>query len=407
MGKSEPFRNNNYSVAMKKYLYISLCASLFLCSCEKSPVADDSGNAGTEIVLPSGEYIQFNTEALTRGTLINGGTLQENFDVLGYKFASSWEAFKAQAKPNVFGRTVGSTTYDHVETIEYDAAGGYHSYPDPVEWTGNNYAFFAYYPCAADRITVSEGNFEGTPYIDYTLNIADVANHKDVMTACVKGTHKQASKHGVNLSMQHRLVALDFIGYSYVDAKAVNALNQGHEGWTDIDEGTPVEIVIDKLDITLSGIAYDKVRLSLDKEEDIDNATDGIQSMVPGVIEGHQTTRTFTYVQDEDPLSFRDGVTTFLSSNLNGDTANGCPMILIPQDTELTCTVDITYRIKAGDVISNVPFSPKPEETTVTIKRLDEGVYNYILFAFTKTGLYLKAEQGAQWNDITVKHEFE
>lgn len=404
MGKPESFRNINYSVDMKKFIYISLCASLFLCGCEKSPVADDSGNAGAEIVLPSGEYIQFNTEALTRGTLINGGTLQENFDVLGYKFASSWEAFKAQAKPNVFGRTVGSTTYDHVETIEYDAAGGYHSYPDPVEWTGNNYAFFAYYPCAADRITVSEGNFEGTPYIDYTLDIANVANHKDVMTACVKGTHKQASKHGVNLSMQHRLVALDFIGYSYVDAKAVNALNKGYEGWTDIDENTPVEIVIDKLDITLTGIAYDKVRLSLDKEEDIDSATDGIQAMIPGVTDGHQTTRTFTYVQDEDPLSFRDGVTTFLSSNLNDDTANGCPMILIPQGTKLKCTIDITYRIKAGDYVSNVPFTPDVDEKEFS---LDEGVYNYLLFAFTKTGLYLKAEQGAQWNDITVKHEFE
>lgn len=401
MGKPESFRNNNYSVAMKKYFYISLFASLFLCGCEKSPVADDSGNAGTEIVLPSGEYIQFNTEALTRGTLINGGTLQENFDVLGYKFASNWEAFKAQAKPNVFDR---NGTTPHFQTVSF--TNGYHSYPNPVEWTGNNYAFFAYYPCAADRITVSEGNFEGTPYIDYTLNIADVANHKDVMTACVKGTHKQASKHGVNLSMQHRLVALDFIGYSYVDAKAVNALNKGYVGWVDIPEDTPVEIVIDKLDITLTGIAYDKVRLSLDKEEDIDSATDGIQAMIPSATEDIQTT-TFTYVQDGTSLSFADGVTTFLSSNLNGDTENGCPMILIPQDTELTCTVDITYRIKAGDVISNVTYTPRPEETTVAIKRLDEGVYNYLLFAFTKTGLYLKAEQGAQWNDITVKHEFE
>ena len=403
MGKPESFRNNNYSVAMKKYFYISLFASLFLCGCEKSPVADDSGNAGTEIVLPSGEYIQFNTEALTRGTLINGGTLQENFDVLGYKFASSWEAFKAQAKPNVFDR---NGTTPHFQTVSF--TNGYHSYPDPVEWTGNNYAFFAYYPCVTDGgpITTSEGDFEGTPYIDYTLNIADVANHKDVMTACVKGTHKQASKHGVNLSMQHRLVALDFIGYSYVDAKAVNALNQGHEGWTDIPEDTAVEIVIDKLDITLTGIAYDKVRLSLDKEEDIDSATDGIQAMIPGVTNAnsHQTTRTFTYVQDGEPLSFRDGVTTFLSSKLNGDTVNGCPMILIPQDTKLKCTIDITYRIKAGDSVSNVTFSPPVDEKEFS---LDEGVYNYLLFAFTKTGLYLKAEQGAQWNDITVKHEFE
>lgn len=381
---------------MKKYIYISLCASLFFYGCEKSPVDNNSGNADNEIILPSGEYIQFNTEALTKGTLINGGTLQDDFDVLGYKYASTWEAFKAQAKPNVFPRVVGSNTYGHVETISYD--NGYHSYPDPVEWTADNYAFFAYYPCASENIIATSGaEFEGTPYIDYTLDVANIVNHKDVMTACVKGTHKQASKQGVNLTMQHRLAALDFVGYSYVDASAVNALNQGYAGWTDIPEDTPVEIVIDELNITLDGLTYNKARISLDDSE----------VLVPSATDDHQTDPTFTYIPDGSPLLFSDGTTVFLSSKLNGDEESGCPMILIPQATEITCTVDITYRIKAGDVISNVTYSPDPAETTIPIKRLDEGVYSYILLAFTKTGLYLKAEQGTQWNEITIEHQFE
>lgn len=408
MGNTKSCRINYYSVTMKRLIYISLCASLFLYGCEKSPVGNNSGSIDNEIIISSGEYIQFNTEALTRGTLIDGGTLQDSFDVIGYKYASDWTAFKPQAKPNVFERTVeGKDSYDHVETIRYENS--YHLYDDPVEWTADKYAFFAYYPCADNNmIKTSSSIYEGTPYIDYTLNVDDVNAHVDVMTASITNTHKQASRQGVNLSMQHRLSALDFVGYSYVNAKAVNELNKNYPGWTDIPEDTPVEIVIDELTITLSNLAYNKARISLDQSEDMDPQRNGVQSMIPSA-SGHTTTRDFTYVSESlGQLSFVSGINTTLSQKLNGDAEKGCPMILIPQDTELTCTVDITYHIKAGDLVSNVTYHPTPiEKNSVTIKSLGESVYSYILIGFTKTGIHLKAEQTAQWDDIFVDHQFE
>ena len=409
MGNAKSIRNNNYSVAMKKLIYISLCASLFFCSCEKSPVADNPGSTDNEIIIPSGEYIHFNTEALTRGTLINGGTLQDNFDVLGYKYSSSWDAAKVQVTPEVFKRKVGVKEYDHVETISYNRAGGYHDYSDPVEWTADKYAFFAYYPSSGtENVTIdaSFSTYEGTPYVDYTLNVADITKHKDVMTACVKDTHKQASKQGVNLTMQHRLSALDFVGYSYVDAKAVNELNKDYPGWTNIPEDTPVEIIIDELTVTLENLAYNKVRISLDKSEDLDLQNQGTQAMIPSNT-GGTTTYNFTYVSESlDTLMFPNRKTTILSRKLNGDKVNGCPMILIPQDTELKCTVDITYRIKAGDLISNVTYNPT-KNVSDEINGLAEGVYNYFLLEFTKTGVHLRAEQSAQWDEKNVDHQFE
>lgn len=400
---------------MKKLIYISLCASLFFCSCEKSPVADNPGSKDNEIIVPSGEYIHFNTEALTRGTLINGGTLQADFDVIGYRYASDWGTFKVQARPNVFTRG-GETS--HVETINYNRDGSYHDYDNPVEWTADNYAFFAYYPSSGTEdvtIEASSSTYEGTPYVDYTLNVADITKHKDVMTACVKDTHKQASKQGVNLTMQHRLSALDFVGYSYVDAKAVNELNKDYPGWTNIPENTPVEISIDKLTIILENLAYNKVRISLDKSEDLDLQKLGTQSIIPSNT-NNLTAHEFTYVSDsQDSFVFKNGVTTILSQMLNEeeeknedetdeDVEIGCPMILIPQDTELTCTVDVEYRIKAGNLYSQ--SFPVTEQTTIS-SGLAEGVYSYILIGFTKTGIHLKVEQTAQWDDINVDHQFE
>lgn len=412
MGNPESCRFNNYSVTMKRFIYISLCASLFLYGCEKSQVANNSSSTENEIIMPSGEYIQFNTEALTRGVLINGGTLQDSLDVIGYKYSSTWEAFKSQAMPNVFPRVVGETTYGHVETIRYDAS-GYHLYDDPVEWTADNYAFFAYYPCANAEetetlsyvIVTSEEEYEGTPYIDYTLNVANVSEHIDVMTASVTNTHKQASKQGVNLTMQHRLSALDFVGYSYVNAKAVNELYEGTEGWTNIPEDASVEIVINDLSITLDGLAYNQARISLDQSEDMDSSVEGVQNMIPSVGYDHSTTRKFTYVSELDPLSFRDGVTTFLSEKMTGATDNGCPMILIPQNSTLTCTINITYSIKVGDQILGT-YSPT-DNNSEEINVLAAGVYNYVLVGFTKTGIHLKVEQNAQWDEINVDHQFE
>ena len=391
---------------MKKLIYISLCASLFFCSCEKSPVADNPGRDENEILVPIGDYIQFNTEALTRGTLINGGTLQDNFDVLGYKYSSSWDAAKVQATPEVFKRKVGVKEYDHVETISYNRAGGYHDYSDPVEWTADKYAFFAYYPCEDKAIvTTSRTEVEGTPYIDYVLDVSNVLAHKDVMTACVKDTHKQASKQGVNLTMQHRLSALDFVGYSYVDAKAVNELNKNYPGWTNIPENTPVEIVIDELTITLKNLAYNKVRISLDKSEDLNQLTEEIEAMIPSNT-NNSTSYEFTYVSEsQDPFMFENGVTTILSQTLNEDMENGCPMILIPQNTELICYVDIIYRIKAGDLYSNNEYSV--QDSIKITNGLAEGVYSYILIGFTKTGIHLKVEQSALWDEINVDHQFE
>ena len=234
--------------------------------------------------------------------------------------------------------------------------------------------------------------------------LTNILAHKDVMTACVKDTHKQASKQGVNLTMQHRLSALDFVGYSYVDAKAVNELNKNYPGWTNIPEDTPVEIIIDELTITLENLAYNKVCISLDESGDLDLQNEGTQAMIPSNT-ASTTTYNFTYVSESlDTLGFPNSKTTILSRKLNGDKVNGCPMILIPQDTELNCTVDITYRIKAGDLISNITYTENDSEE---INGLAEGVYNYFLLEFTKTGVHLRAEQSAQWDEKNVDHQFE
>ena len=144
--------------------------------------------------------------------------------------------------------------------------------------------------------------------------------------------------------------------------------------------------------------------------------TEEIEAMIPSNT-NNLTSYEFTYVSEShDPFMFKNGVTTILSQTLNeeeeenrdetdGDEEIGCPMILIPQDNDLKCIAHVSYRIKAGDLYSNVPFNDT--ESVIINGGLAEGVYNYIMIGFTKTGIHLKAEQTAQWDDINVYHQFE
>ena len=78
-------------LTMKIYNRILTLASIaiLLGSCSEDTTSNN------EVVVPldpNSKYIHFDADVSTRGALINGNILEDNFNVLGYQYRGSWEA---------------------------------------------------------------------------------------------------------------------------------------------------------------------------------------------------------------------------------------------------------------------------------------------------------------------------
>ena len=61
---------------------------------------------------PSKQFIHFDANVSSRGALVEGNVLEDDFYVLGYQYRGDWNAEKVFATPNVFDATPQTVIYD-------------------------------------------------------------------------------------------------------------------------------------------------------------------------------------------------------------------------------------------------------------------------------------------------------
>ena len=225
---------------MKKFNKILVLILITTCftSCNKGAISTGEEEITVEL---KGKYIHFDTDIVSKGTLIEGDVFTENFAVVGYKYPllNDWEKEKIVAVPNVFYNT--NQTLALPRQVTYNSE-GYYEYENPQAWTGSKYAFFAYYP---DNIKLfGDGNVrQGEPFITYTLpNTSDPTKLTDVMTASATEVTVTPT---VALHMRHRLSA--------VDIKVRNYCEYDHDSNTET-AAEPINVKITKLVIKLKQI---------------------------------------------------------------------------------------------------------------------------------------------------------
>ena len=205
---------------MKRIIYITILAFLFLAGCTKPSAAP----------APTPEqydrYIFFSHSVETKATLVEKATdMNGNFGVVGFKYDENtdWATFSKTKvngnlpKPNVFYDD--DNTLVDVETVGVDGTTADYS---PLQGWSNNkkYAFFAFYPRDLELVNL-DGDTPysgGVPAVKYSMNPADLkASMVDVMTAPANvDRFWQSSAEGgnnltngeVNFAFSHRLSCL-------------------------------------------------------------------------------------------------------------------------------------------------------------------------------------------------------
>ena len=352
---------------------LAAIAIIFAAGCSQKEIL-----GGEEIVIETPEYgyIFFDTEISnrTKGALINPDgpddiPLEKNFGVIGYTYvANEWTTAEVQAKPNVFST--------HNLLVEWDENTGTHNYVNTnaepfVPWLGKQkYAFFAYYPYNNSNVVTSAANFEGNPYIDFTLpSRSDVSNHIDVLTAQVIDT--DYSTRTVSFRMQHKLTALDII--------ANNLYTEGER------------VVIKNLTVELDNLLYDNVRIPLNGRDE------------PELVyyAGMAASKTANY-----PLLSNAGISVD-ENNKNITAPNDKTIIIIPQNQKINGTdytvkgnVIVGYSVDGVDKGTNtIPFSINRD--------LLSGHRYYILLNFSKGDINIVIIESDMWGDKEINYEFE
>lgn len=334
---------------MKIHLYIGMIGWMMFCI---------TGCSEKEVLLPHDGYIYFNTEVSSRGELITN-MQEKSFGVTAYQYTGEWNTVKVQAVPNVFedhGQEVYWTTDNN--------GNSFHTYDNLKPWDATSkYTFFGYYPY--DRVSISERETEGVPYIDYTLpdNVSDMA---DVMTASLFDTDNSNSN-AVGLTFKHRLVAMDIQARNF------------------LDEGT--DVTINSLSITFDNLQYNQVRLPLDASLEITST----------IVNGWNGRPTYSILSS--PVTIESTNTTSGTNAATSLSANSS-LIFIPQTENLRGTINLKYQIDGGDEIS---FAPSFD----TGKSMLAGRKFYLLINFSKTSVSIAIVDSGEWSDNNIEIEFE
>lgn len=417
-----------------------------LCGCNDGCLL---GNDDETVNVPNGKgYIHFDTEVLSRGTLVTDNYLTADFGVFGYRFSGTWDAAVVMAKPNVFNRAP--------EYIKYDIATNLYTYDDIKTWTGENYAFFGYYPFDNDYVVPSGAGTEGEPYITFTLpSREDVTKHVDLMTANLIGTNVASSKNVV-LNMRHRLAAVDVGARNYYEY----AYEQ--DGNVVID---PVTIEIESLLLDVDNLIYDSGVLYLNYNKGWKSKTVASNKKAKYTIVAADSSSK----KDVVPNTKKDTSLRLISTQ-SGDDATS--MLVIPQEgsenllhikptlkykkrlpngkflhtTKVTTTRKVT-KVENGatieveelvdEVVTDKVYSEGVDEVGTTItsgldekgptiitttksveftydkeisfdRDLLEGRRYYIQFTFTANAVSVNIVAADEWNELEdIHHDFE
>ena len=377
----------------------------------------------------------------TRGSLIEGTIMSDDFMVLGYQYAGTWEAEKVFAKPNVFDSTPQLVEYDgtifQYQSRKVDENGNQTNEWDylPKVWTGNNYAFFAYYPTDHSSIKLFDDGTnvkQSTPYIMFNLPISSQPTDLiDIITASYIDTGV-ASSSSVALQFHHRLCA--------VDIGARNYYKYNHDQISSTPD-KQVTIEITNLELNLTNIASTQAKIYLDEAIPTEtNELSGRQA-ISYVMVGNAAWAPSTF--DIEPNSSSDRAIRLVTTQTG---ENASSILLIPQKELLHGVVSLTYRKKFTDDDGTVKYqkinvdehgntsytwTPLPSDTnahqfyefkpTLPInfsKELIEGRRYYIELTFTSDAISVNIIAADEWNgdlngdgkvddEDNVYHEFE
>lgn len=409
---------------MKKYnIFIALAIVATLVGCNKdiNTTTEEWGDVNIPLD-PSKHYIHFDADVSTRGALIEGTILQDDFRVFGYQYPGLWEAESVLASPNVFDA--------NPQLVEHQ--NGVFSYGTPKVWTGNRYSFFGYYPANHSNIKYFDNDVvqKGTPYITYTLpDDNDPTKLIDVMTASYIDTGV-ASSASVPMQFHHRLSAIDVGARNY------------YEYDHDNNKATAPKLVtieITKLIVYLTNVVNTSAKIYLDHT-------------IPSVYPENQpkASKVYAMVNINTPWA----VSSFdVVPNTKEDRAirlvttqtgeNASSILLIPQTEFLHGAIELVYKKKyfvdennngiqdfvdnngnekydEGDELiekweyihegtNTEDFEFSPTDLNINFsKQLIEGRRYYIELTFTSDAVSVNIIAADEWDDKDdIRHEFE
>lgn len=385
------------------YIWV-LCVALLSVACNRENIIPEGDD--TNVVLPGGGpyiYLDAVVKNKTRGALIEGNELQDNFGVYGftYNFTNRWSTYRVTATPNVF--TNNNEEFIAPQEVLY--GDGIYSYTPVQTWSGGKYTFFAYYPFAHKSITKSDVDEEGTPWVKYAPAdfLTSTANHIDVMTAMFEDTSLSSSQY-VNFDFKHRLSAIDVVALNFYE------YNQNDVGGNVTSEKIGIEIT--DLNIKFNNLDYKAATFYLDSS--IPSETTSIASSDPepsyNIISGgsklikYSTTSEFQHIDKDQTLLFIPQtnenleVTTTVSFKKKRDNGNGPYLDEIPADA----VEGKDYEIQDG-VVTYIS-----SKTTEFGQALKAGSRYFIQITFTSAAVSINILTSAEWEDLSdVYHEFE
>lgn len=407
---------------MKRYNYIwaIAIALVSLCSCNQEAIIEDEDIPVQ--VAPEG-YIFFDAAMKTnsRGTIMRDN-LHADFSVLGYRYPATWSSAATLAQQSstisftdnsgalssdeymgVFHPMVivdGKETPSQLPTHQLVTWNGTtHSYTNPQEWENNlKYAFFAWYPAT---LVANGGNSDliGKPYITYTLpegeDRAARQNMHDVLTAERIDYQKRIYGASVALNMKHRLAGLDIKAGSLINAKGLKE-TYGTVGADNYVEAWDKETLEDSEAVTLAitdfTLTLENIKTSVKIELNPDYSADGISLTPSG-----STTKTYTGFEGATGIGYYNS-----NDDLKTLVGNDEKLILIPQDDAINVSMSMNYTITCNGVSKTLSASA----SEITIDKLEENNYYYLLLNFTKSGLFVKTQVNNVWEDKTIEHTF-
>lgn len=402
-----------------RFFSFVLVAAMVSCS---NDVDMPTNNNEINIPLdPNKSYIHFDADVSTRGTLVEGTVLQDDFYALGYQYRGNWEAAAVLAAPNVFYKADGKTAQIPQKVTHNN---GVFSYSPIQPWSGNTYSFFGYYPTDNNLIKLFDDGTvkQGEPYITYSLpNPLSIGEMIDVMTASYKDTGMASSKQ-VSLQFHHRLSAIDVGARNYYE----------HE----LEDGTvvPVTIEIVDLDINISNIRNTSAKIPLDPSK----------SVIPIPGDTEEGGVSFQMVGPNIPWAPKS---IDIAPNTADDRAmrpiqkdpkqpNTASIILIPQEEPIQGAINLVYMRKYQDSNGKWLYNKVggdggvweylPEDETQWVfyqfnatsnaennmninfnKPLIEGRRYYIELTFTSDAISVNIVAADEWNELKDDIDFE
>ena len=422
-----------------------------LASCEYGSNLRGNNGGSEEIEIPlTGDYISFWTDIETRANLVTTNYIEQSLGLICYKYdpTNSWGAYQVSAKPDTDALGAGQ---DYPTMLKYE--GGTYSYGEPVKWESMKYAFFAYTPYGHSAVDPSGENVEKTPYVTYTLDTSNAANHADVITGYAVNCYAAINKY-VTFRMKHRLSA--------VDVAAVNYYDYSYPSGEDTDKNPiytteKVTIEIESMTATFTNLKYVSSKIYLDHNiasVPVKLLPEGTELTYPIVVKegGYKlkpsTSSEFDYIsvdqgttmlfipQEDNINNAEDNLRVDVEVKYKKCRPDGTYLWTVVETVTETVTEDGKERKEQREYKVDIPagstdeyiedIDPNPDadgkitvlgsetdgvftttQTATFEQSLEEEYRYYALLTFTSHAVSINILTAAAWNENVVDYEFD